>query len=128
MVAKAPRHPQAGQLTRGPDRRGTYVLATGKTHSVRYFLERAFNEIDIQIAWRGKGVEEKGLDAKTGRMLVEIDPRYFRPTEVDLLIGDPAKAHRKLGWRHEKSVDDLCREMVREDLVTVARERRRNVE
>ncbi|BBF93141.1 GDP-mannose 4,6-dehydratase [Blastochloris tepida] len=93
-----------------------YVLATGVTTSVRSFAEWAFEDVGIRIEWRGHGVEEKGIDAETGRVLVEVDPRYFRPTEVDLLIGDPSKAHAKLGWKHETPVRELVREMVREDL------------
>ena len=103
-----------------------YVLATGETHSVREFVEKAFAETGVTIEWRGEGVAEKGLDAKTGRVLVEIDPHYFRPTEVDLLIGDPSKAHQRLGWRHETGFSDLVSEMVREDLKVVAQEKRRN--
>jgi GDPmannose 4,6-dehydratase len=89
-----------------------YVLATGEKHSVREFVELAFGHVGRRIAWRGKDREEKGIDAKTGETLVEIDPRYFRPTEVDLLLGDPAKAHSKLGWRHKTSFRDLVKEMV----------------
>jgi GDPmannose 4,6-dehydratase len=99
-----------------------YVLATGEMHSVREFVERAFAEVDIRIAWQGKGVDEKGIDAATGRVLVRIDPRYFRPTEVDLLIGDPSKARSKLGWRHTVSFATLVAEMVAADLETVVRE------
>ena len=93
-----------------------YVLATGEAHSVRSFVEKAFHKIGINIEWRGDGVEERGLDTACGRVLVEVDPRYFRPTEVDLLIGDPTKANRKLGWHHETKLDELIAEMVREDL------------
>jgi GDPmannose 4,6-dehydratase len=93
-----------------------YVLATGITTSVRTFVEWAFSEVGIPIEWSGSGPTEKGAHASTGEVIVEVDPRYFRPTEVDLLIGDASKAHRRLGWRHETSVRDLAREMVREDL------------
>lgn len=93
-----------------------YVLATGETHSVRQFVEWAFQEVGIRIEWRGKDAEEKGYDAATGALLVSVDPRYFRPTEVDLLIGNPAKAKAKLGWEHQTGVRNLCSEMVREDL------------
>ncbi|MBV8664221.1 MAG: GDP-mannose 4,6-dehydratase, partial [Hyphomicrobiales bacterium] len=93
-----------------------YVLATGETHSVRTFVEKAFRRIGVELEWRGGGVEERGVDASDGRVLVEIDPRYFRPAEVDLLIGDASKAREKLGWRHETKLDDLVAEMVREDL------------
>ncbi|MBV8662860.1 MAG: GDP-mannose 4,6-dehydratase, partial [Hyphomicrobiales bacterium] len=98
-----------------------YVLATGETHSVRSFVEKAFRRIGVDIEWRGCGVEERGLDASDGRVLVEIDPRYFRPAEVDVLIGDASKAREKLGWRHETKLDDLVGEMVREDLKIMAR-------
>jgi GDPmannose 4,6-dehydratase len=105
-----------------------FVLATGTSHSVRDFVEHAFAEIDISIEWRGAGLDEKGHDANSGRLLVEIDPRYFRPTEVDELLGDPSKAHEKLGWRHETSFEDLVSEMVRSDLTAIAQEGgRRNV-
>jgi GDPmannose 4,6-dehydratase len=96
-----------------------YVLATGETTQVREFTRWAFGDAGIPIEFRGDGVEEKGYCLKTGRCLVEVDPRYFRPTEVDLLIGDPRKAHQKLGWRHETPVRELCREMVEADLVVM---------
>jgi GDPmannose 4,6-dehydratase len=99
-----------------------YVLATGETHSVREFVERAFAETGIEIVWKGRGLDEKGLDARTGRVLVEIDTRYFRPTEVDLLLGDPSKAQAKLGWRHQTSFGDLVHEMVEADRIAVKRE------
>ena len=93
-----------------------YVLATGQTTAVRSFVEWAFADAGFSLEWRGSGVDEKGYDLATGRCLVAVDPRYFRPTEVDLLIGDPTKAHAKLGWKHERSARDLAREMVNEDL------------
>jgi GDPmannose 4,6-dehydratase len=93
-----------------------YVLATGETTSVRTFVEWAFEDVGIRLAWRGEGLDEKGYDAETGRCLVEVDARYFRPTEVDQLIGDASKARAKLDWKPEISVRDLCREMVRADL------------
>lgn len=98
-----------------------YVLATGETHSVRSFVEKAFARVGMPIDWRGEGVEEKGYDKLSGRCVVEVDPAYFRPTEVDLLLGDPRKAHTKLGWKHECSLDQLVSEMVREDLKVMAR-------
>ncbi|WP_293857073.1 GDP-mannose 4,6-dehydratase [uncultured Alsobacter sp.] len=100
-----------------------YVLATGETHSVRSFVELAFAEAGISIGWRGQGVEEKGFDTATGAVRVEVDPRYFRPTEVDLLIGDPTKANTVLGWRHEVSFPALVAEMVREDIAAVSKDR-----
>jgi GDPmannose 4,6-dehydratase len=97
-----------------------YVLATGETTPVRDFVNWAFEDVGITLAWQGEGVDEKGYCTKSGRCLVEVDPRYFRPTEVDLLIGDASKAHQKLGWRHETPVRELCREMVREDVRQLA--------
>lgn len=103
-----------------------YVLATGVTTEVRQFVAWAFTEIDIHLDWKGCGVDEKGYDAATGRCLVEVDSRYFRPTEVDILVGDAAKARRKLGWKHETSARALCSEMVREDLKSIAHPEGRN--
>jgi GDPmannose 4,6-dehydratase len=93
-----------------------FVIATGETHSVREFVELAFNEVDIQIEWSGHGVNEKGIDKKTGKVLVEINPKYFRPTEVDLLWGDPTKAKEKLGWINKTSFRDLVSKMVQYDM------------
>ncbi len=98
------------------DKPDDFVIATGIAHSVREFVERAFQEVGLRIDWQGSGVNEKGVDRKTGRVLVEIDPRYFRPTEVDFLLGDASKAKEKLGWQTEISFDDLVAAMVREDL------------
>ena len=103
-----------------------YVLATGESHSVREFVELAFQEVDIDIVWHGKGVGETGRDAVTGAVRVEIDPRYFRPTEVDLLIGDASKAREVLGWVPTTTFRDVVTEMVQADLKNVPRERRRN--
>ncbi len=93
-----------------------YVLATGETHSVREFVEAAFATVGRRIAWNGQGIEEQGVDAKTGQVLVEIDARYFRPTEVDLLLGDAAKSHEMLGWQPKVLFADLVKEMVESDL------------
>jgi GDPmannose 4,6-dehydratase len=101
-----------------------YVLATGEAHSVREFVELAFARTGRQILWRGSGVDEVGTCARSGRELVRVDPRYFRPTEVDLLQGDPGKARARLGWRHRTSFAELVREMVEADLVQVQREGR----
>lgn len=103
-----------------------YVLSTGEMHSVREFVELAFSEVGRRIEWRGKGVEEVGLDAQNGAELVKVDPRYFRPAEVDQLLGDPTKARDKLGWSHSTPFPDLVREMVASDLKVVAREQERN--
>ena len=102
-----------------------YVLATGESHSVREFVEKAFSHIGRAVVWRGRGVEEKGVDKSTGEVLVEVDPRYLRPTEVDSLLGDPSKARAKLGWRHKTSFDTLVADMVDADRVTVRDERER---
>jgi GDPmannose 4,6-dehydratase len=103
-----------------------YVLATGETTMVRDFVTKAFAEVGIDIAWSGEGVDEKGTDTATGKVVVEVDPRYFRPTEVELLLGDPTKAKEKLGWVHDTKWEALCAEMVAADMITVAREQRRN--
>jgi GDPmannose 4,6-dehydratase len=110
------------------DQPDDYVLATGRSTSVRSFVEQAFAEVGVAIEWSGADAAEQGRCAKSGRILVEVDPRYHRPTEVDRLLGDPSKALRVLGWKHETSVEDLCAEMVRHDLVAVANERLRRGE
>jgi len=92
-----------------------YVLATGETHTVREFADHAFRELDIDIDWQGSGADERGVDRRTGRVLVAIDPEYYRPTEVDLLIGDPAKAKEKLGWEPEIKFEELVKLMARSD-------------
>ncbi len=96
-----------------------YVLATGETHSVREFVERAFDRVGRKIIWRGSQTDEQGIDEKSGAVLVRIDPRYFRPTEVDLLLGDPSKAQRVLGWKYQTGFGDLVNEMVDADLKLV---------
>ena len=104
------------------DQPGDYVFATGENHSVREFIERAFGEVGRSIAWEGSGPEEIGRDAATGAALVAVDPRYFRPAEVEQLIGDPTKARETLGWRHEVGFEALVREMVLSDLELVKRD------
>jgi GDPmannose 4,6-dehydratase len=101
------------------DKPGDYVLATGETHSVREFIELAFAHVGTKIAWQGTGVAEKGIDAKTGKVLVEIDPRYFRPTEVEFLLGDPAKARKELGWVHSTGFEALVADMMEADLASI---------
>lgn len=98
-----------------------YVLATGETTSVRRFVELTFQEVGIEIAWEGKGVDEKGRDAKTGQVLVEVSQEFFRPAEVDILIGDPTKAQKKLGWTGTLPVEELVSMMVKSDLEYVSR-------
>jgi GDPmannose 4,6-dehydratase len=93
-----------------------YVVATGKTHSVREFVELAFQEIGIDIEWRGTGVNEKGVNAANGDVLIEIDARYFRPAEVDILMGDPSKAREKLGWEAKVGFEELVKMMVEGDM------------
>lgn len=100
-----------------------YVLATNRKISVRRFVELSFNEIGIDITWIGTGVDEKGIDSKTGDTLVEIDPTYFRPTEVDLLLGDYTKAKTNLGWEPKYTVEELISEMVREDIELFKKDR-----
>ncbi len=101
------------------DKPSDYVLATGETRTVREFVDAAFAHVGVTLEWKGKGVDEKGLCTKSGKVLVEIDPRYFRPTEVDLLIGNPEKAKRELGWTAKTSFADLVRDMVREDVAAL---------
>lgn len=108
------------------DQPGDYVLATGETHAVREFVELAFAEIGKTIDWTGAGVDEVGLDTKTGAELIRIDPRYFRPTEVDVLLGDPTKARNELGWRHKTTFSELVKEMVAADIQLLDRESWRN--
>jgi GDPmannose 4,6-dehydratase len=100
---------------------GDYVLATGEAHTVRELIEYAFAVVGRNIVWRGQGTDEVGVDGKTGEVLIAIDPNYFRPTEVDHLLGDPSKAYRELGWKHRVAFPDLISEMVKSDLEHIAR-------
>ena len=104
------------------DKPDDFVIATGETRSVREFVELAFQETGVTIRWDGEGVDEKGFDSSSGKCLVEVDPRYFRPTEVDLLLGDPSKAERVLGWKRKISFNELVRGMVQQDLQLFQRE------
>ena len=104
------------------DQPDDFVLATGETRSVRQFVELAFAEVGRSIQWRGKGIEETGVDSKSGKTLVRIDPTYFRPTEVDMLVGDASKARQKLGWKPKTSFTQLVKEMVAGDLEDAKRE------
>jgi len=99
-----------------------FVIATGEQHSVREFVSRAASKLDMMIEWRGKGVDEQGIDTRTGKVVVKIDPRYFRPTEVDTLLGDATKARTKLGWKPEVGFDALVAEMIAEDLEIARRD------
>jgi GDPmannose 4,6-dehydratase len=93
-----------------------FVIATGKQHSVREFVEKAAYEIGIRIRWNGEGISEKGYNADSGECIVAIDPRYFRPAEVDTLLGDPSKAKKVLGWEPKITFENLVIEMMREDM------------
>jgi GDPmannose 4,6-dehydratase len=98
-----------------------FVIATGVQHSVREFVELSAKELGLELTWRGEGVDEKGYDGE-GRCRVAVDPRYFRPTEVESLLGDPSKAHARLGWTPKTSFEALVREMTREDLRAAERD------
>jgi GDPmannose 4,6-dehydratase len=100
-----------------------FVIATGENHSVREFIEAAFKQVGISIAWQGEGIGERGIDAETGRVLVAVHPRYFRPTEVEELLGDPTKARELLGWRPRVSFNELVRRMMVADLKEAEMER-----
>jgi len=104
------------------DRPEDFVIATGKTHSVREFVEKAFEEVNIKIIWEGSEVNEVGKDAETGRAYLQIDPTYYRPTEIDFLVGDSTKAHEKLGWVHDTSFDELVKLMIQNDLEEAKRD------
>jgi GDPmannose 4,6-dehydratase len=101
-----------------------YVVATGETYSVRLFAEKVFARLGMPIEWQGSGVAEKGIDAKSGKTLIEIDPRYFRPAEVDLLLGDPTKARKSMGWKPQTDFEGLVNMMVDSDLKLAEREKR----
>ena len=98
------------------DKPQDYVIATGETHTVREFVEVAFSEVDKVIEWKGNGINEKGVDKSSGKVLVEVDEKYFRPAEVELLLGDPRKAEKELGWKRKISFKELVAEMVKYDL------------
>lgn len=102
------------------DKPSDYVLATNETHTVREFVELAFAEVGIEIEWKGTGVDEKGYDKKTGKLLVDVDPRYFRPAEVELLWGNSEKAEKELGWVRKVTFPDLVKMMVNEDMKAIA--------
>ena len=99
-----------------------FVIATGQYHTVREFCTLAFKEVGITLRWEGEGVDEKGIDVATGKILVEVDPKYFRPAEVEQLLGDPTKAKTQLGWNPQKtSFEELVRIMVKHDMKKVRR-------
>lgn len=99
-----------------------FVIATGEQHSVREFVEVAANEVGIKIRWEGKDADEKGYDIASGKCIVSVDPRYYRPAEVETLLGDPSKAKQKLGWIPQTSFADLVSEMMREDMKEAQRD------
>ena len=101
------------------DEPGDFVIATGEAHTVREFIERSFGEIGLELEWRGEGIDEVAHVRGTDRCVVAVDPRYFRPTEVETLLGDPSKAHEKLGWRHTTTFEQLVTEMVQSDLEAI---------
>ncbi len=98
-----------------------FVLATGETHTVREFADLSFKELGMELAWKGEGVNEKGVDKKTGKIIVEVDPRYYRPTEVELLIGDPSKAKEKLGWTPKVKFEELVKIMAKADFEKISK-------
>ncbi|WP_244659393.1 GDP-mannose 4,6-dehydratase, partial [Bradyrhizobium guangdongense] len=104
------------------DKPDDFVLATGETRSVRELVELSFAQVGRRIEWRGKGVDETGVDAKSGKIVVRIDPTYFRPTEVDLLVGDASKAQKVLGWKPKRSFAQLVEEMMAGDLAEAKRD------
>lgn len=105
------------------DKPDDYVLATGETHSVKEFIEKAFSQIEVELKWEGEGVEEKGIRTDTSEVVVEVDAKYFRPTEVELLVGDYSKAKKELGWEPTYKFEELVKEMVREDVKLFERDR-----
>lgn len=105
------------------DESDDFVLSTGKTNTVRYFIEKAFEAVDIVVEWKGEKEDEKGYDKATGKVIIEVDPKYYRPTEVDLLIGDPTKAKEKLGWEAKYTMEELVAEMVKADMELFKRDK-----
>lgn len=105
------------------DKPDDFVLATGKTTSIRDFVKMSFKYLDMDIVFKGKGVDEKGIDKKTGKVVVEVDPRYFRPAEVDILLGDASKAKKLLKWKPKTDLETLCKEMVENDFELAKKEK-----
>jgi GDPmannose 4,6-dehydratase len=103
-----------------------YVVATGETRSVREFAEKVFARLDMPLEWQGAGVHEKGIDTKTGKIVIEVDTKYFRPAEVELLLGDSTKAQTKMGWKPKTDLDGLVAMMTDSDLELAEREKRSN--
>jgi GDPmannose 4,6-dehydratase len=111
----APDYVQAMWLMLQQDKPGDYVIATGETHTIREFAEKTFACLDMKIQWSGKDEKEVGIDEKTGKIVIRVDPKHFRPTEVDLLIGNPAKAQKQLGWKAMVTFEKLVELMVKAD-------------
>jgi len=112
----APDYVEAMYLMLQQDKPDDYVLATGETHTVREFVEKAARHVGMDLIWKGRGLREKGIDKKTGKIIVEIDPKYFRPSEVDILLGDNKKAKKKLGWKPKVKFKKLIEIMMQADL------------
>jgi len=112
----APEYVESMWMMLQQDKPDDYVIATGETHTVREFIEEACKILDIDLEWKGKGVNEKGINKKTGKVIIEIDPRYFRPTDVQLLLGDASKAHKILGWKAKTTFKELIKIMVDADM------------
>jgi GDPmannose 4,6-dehydratase len=112
----APDYVKAMWMMLQQEKPGDYVIATGETYSVRDFCQMAFRIAGIELIWQGHGVDEKGIDKKTGKVMIAVNPKFFRPTEVDLLIGDPSKAKRELGWSTSTTFEQLAEKMVTADL------------
>jgi len=112
----APEYVESMWMMLQQDKPDDYVIATEETHTVREFIEEACRVLDINLEWKGKGVNEKGIDKKTGNTIIEIDPRYFRPTEVNLLLGDASKAHKVLGWKAKTKFKELVKIMIDADI------------
>ena len=122
----APEYVEAMWLMLQQKEPGDFVIATGESHTVREFVEKAFKIVGIEILWEGKGLNEKGINAKSGKVLVSIDPSYFRPAEVDILLGDASYAREKLGWKSRTTFDQLIRLMVDYDLKRLANQLKNN--
>jgi GDPmannose 4,6-dehydratase len=114
----APEYVEAMWLMLQQEKCDDYVIATGEAHSVRELAEEAFKNIGVNLEWKGKGTNEKGIDGKTGKVLIEVDPKYFRPTEVESLVGDASKAKKKLGWKPKVKFKELVKIMVEADLAS----------
>ena len=118
----APEFVEAMYLMLQQDKPEDFVIATGETHTIKEFCERAFSYAGYEIEWDGEGKDEKGIDKKSGKVLIEVDPKYFRPTEVDILIGDPTKAKEVLGWEPKVKFEELVEIMTKADIDKLEKE------